>query len=275
MSLKGVAQETIRICDNGYFINSNNEKISISESMKYCIDNTYLYTPEKLTKILEEKNEQEVNSCQIEVTSETTQFAAHRIVVEEGVEDPLLLNFASAKNPGGGFINGAKAQEEDLSRCSGLYPSLMTKEVYYTTNRANSCMLYLDYMIYSPRVPWFRTRSRNMLDYSFEASVLTAPAPNAGVYLQRDGKKRKLEECLRRRCGMVLAAAEEKGHRYLVLGAWGCGVFRNDPDMVADAFGKWLESDRFKGCFDRVIFAIYTGSKNRSTLTSFENRFSI
>ena len=56
---------------------------------------------------------------------------------------------------------------------------------------------------------------------------------------------------------MVLAIARENKHRNLLLGAWGCGVFKNDPNMVADAFGAWLESPTFQGCFDRVVFAVY------------------
>jgi uncharacterized protein (TIGR02452 family) len=58
-----------------------------------------------------------------------------------------------------------------------------------------------------------------------------------------------------------------------LLGAWGCGVFQNDPAMVADAFGQWLESPRFQGCFDRVTFAIYDSSKSQETLKAFEARF--
>jgi uncharacterized protein (TIGR02452 family) len=53
----------------------------------------------------------------------------------------------------------------------------------------------------------------------------------------------------------------------------GCGVFCNDPSMVADVFGRWLEHPRFLGCFDKVIFAIYTSNQNIDTLTAFQTRF--
>ncbi len=134
--------------------------------------------------------------------------------------------------------------------------------------------MYTDHMIYSLDVPWFRTRSRNLLDHVFLASVISAPAPNAGEVLRRDRSAGpKIESCLRRRCGMVLAVAHDQGHRNVLLGAWGCGVFRNDPAVVADAFGTWLESEAFAGTFDRVVFAILTGSRNRSTREAFERRF--
>jgi len=83
----------------------------------------------------------------------------------------------------------------------------------------------------------------------------------------------KIEAALRRRAGLVLAVAADNGHRTVLLGAWGCGVFRNDPALVADAFGKWLESDKFAGAFDRAVFAIYDRSKDRATLSAFKQRF--
>ncbi|MEM7034097.1 MAG: TIGR02452 family protein, partial [Chloroflexota bacterium] len=210
----------------------------------------------------------------IEVTAETTQVAAHRLVVEEGCDNVILLSYASARNPGGGFINGAKAQEEDLSRCSGLYPCLLTQPTYYEVNRTQKSLLYTDHIIYSPNVPWFRTKSRNLLDEVFLASVITAPAPNAGQHLRRNPNDwPSIERALRRRAGMVLAIAKDQGHRILLLGAWGCGVFRNDPAMVADAFGHWLTQPIFSRCFDRVVFAVYDPGREKKTLQAFQTRF--
>jgi hypothetical protein len=123
-------------------------------------------------------------------------------------------------------------------------------------------------------VPWFRIRSRELLDDYFLASVITAPAPNAGQVLRRDSNALPaIEKILRQRAGYVLAVAQDNGHRSLLLGAWGCGVFANNAAMVADAFGQWLESPRFQGCFDRVVFGIYDSSKSKNTLNAFENRF--
>ena len=135
-------------------------------------------------------------------------------------------------------------------------------------------MLYTDHMIYSPNVPFFRIRSRQLIDYIYLASVITAPAPNAGQALRRDPYSvTRIAQALRQRAGMVLAVAREQGHRTLVLGAWGCGVFRNDPHLVADAFGSWLESDTFQGCFDRVVFAVYDPRKEQTVLQAFIKRF--
>ncbi len=61
------------------------------------------------------------------------------------------------------------------------------------------------------------------------------------------------------------------GHRTLLLGGWGCGVFRNDPALVADAFGVLLSSDRFSGAFDHVTFAVFDRTKLVHPV--FESRF--
>ncbi|HVT71393.1 MAG TPA: TIGR02452 family protein [Trebonia sp.] len=67
-----------------------------------------------------------------------------------------------------------------------------------------------------------------------------------------------------------MAAAH--GHRTLVLGAWGCGVFRNDPAVVATAFAGHL--DRTRGRFDRVVFAVYDRRAGTPVLDAFRAVFS-
>ncbi len=274
MSLKNIAKETLAIIEDGGFINGAGKRIDFSEQQAAAIANTRLYTPAQLESVLAKQTSCGESSLSVEVTDETTQIAVHRLTHNEGCSDLVLLNFASARNPGGGFINGAKAQEEDVTRCSGLYPCLLTQPAYYEVNRKQKSLLYTDHIIYSPNVPFFRTQSRSLLDYYFLASVITAPAPNAGEYLRRnpDGQA-NLKETFWRRAKMVLTVARDNNHRTLVLGAWGCGVFRNDPHFVADVFATWLASPEFHGCFERVVFAVYDPSKTQNTLRAFQARF--
>jgi uncharacterized protein (TIGR02452 family) len=151
---------------------------------------------------------------------------------------------------------------------------LLTQPLYYTQNRAYPSKLYTDYAIYAPNVPWFRTHSRELLEYTFLSSVITAPVPNAGQVLRHDATAGpRIEAAIRRRAGIVLAIAREQRHRTLLLGAWGCGVFRNTPSMVADAFGTWLMSPEFRGCFDRVVFAVYDTGGEQRILRAFQTRF--
>ena len=285
MSLKGIAKQTLAILEAGSYEAPSGATVTIRDQVAAAIAGTELFTPDGLDQLLHPAEAPERDAAnrdagsgtpRIEVTDETTQIAAHRLTLEEDVDHLVLLNFASARNPGGGFINGAKAQEEDVTRCSALHPCLTRESVwrYYEVNRATSSLIYTDHLIYSPAVPFFRTRSRNLIERPFLSAIITAPAPNAGQVLRRDPDALpRIEQALRRRAGKILALAEARGHRNLLLGAWGCGVFQNVPATVADAFGAWLEGQRFAGAFDRVVFAVYDSTKDKRVRRAFEARF--
>ena len=271
------AAQLLHILELGEYQAPSGQHRLIGPAQRAAEQGTRLYTPEQAAALLGPDAAPDPSGrrdATVEVTAETTQAAAHRLAQVQGVERVVVLNFASARNPGGGFLRGARAQEEDLCRCSGLYPCQLTQPIYYEVNRAQRSMLYTDHLIYSPAVPWVSVKAGQLLEEPFLASVITAPAPNAGEHAQRaQGGQRTLLPVLRRRAGMVLAVARDQGHRALVLGAWGCGVFRNDPTLVAAAFGDWLEDARFQGCFDHVTFAIYSRDQADANLTAFRRRF--
>ena len=270
MSLKEKAREVLKIIeDKGYF-NTKNEWIDLGRSLDNSLDNTITYKPDDFPD-LDWVDNDNISQAKIEITEETTQIAASRMVAE-GCEDVVLLNFASARNPGGGFLNGAKAQEEDLSRCSTLHSSLITQTEYYEKNRAQKSMLYTDYAIYTPDVAWFRTRSRGVPDDLFHASVITSPAPNANQALRKGEAEFLIEKTFVRRSCQILHIAREHKHRNLILGAWGCGVFGNDPQMVADTFKQWLNTE-FTDDFDRVVFAVYDRTKTKNVYRTFKDTF--
>jgi len=271
MSLKGIAQQTLEIISSGHYQNSKGERVELAASVQRAVEETRLYTPAALSNLLSSTEAAERGAC-IHVANETTQIASERLSRRH--DDVVLLNFASAKNAGGGFLNGAKAQEEDLARCSALYPCLMTQREYYEANRRDGTMLYTDHMIYSPAVPFFRVTSRELIDVPFYSAVITAPAPNAGEHLRRHpGGHAEISAALRRRAGYVLAVAKDRGHRHLVLGAWGCGVFRNDPSEVAAVFADWLSDRQFADAFDHVDMPVLDRTKSQANITAFETRF--
>ncbi|MDC0677521.1 TIGR02452 family protein [Sorangium atrum] len=272
MKLTSIAAETVQIASRGEYTAPSGATVRIRDRVLAAVKGTVLYRPGSLDAW--EPKERLDRPTAIQVTGETTGAAGRRLIEQEGEARVMALNFASAKNPGGGFLRGAKAQEEDLARCSALYASLVEQRDYYDQNRACGSFLYTDHIIYSPDVPFFRDEQHALLDRPFALSIITAPAPNAGEAFQRDdAADQEIRAALERRADMVLAAAGAHGHRCLVLGAWGCGVFRNDPREVADVFARCLGSPRFRGAFSRVVFAVYDRGDDRPNYRAFQERF--
>ena len=275
MSLAGIAKENDAIIANGGYRAPSGDAVDLAREFAACFDGTSLYRPDKLSGLLDACPARDATRWDTSVsvvcskTGEAGRTLAARVEVA-----PVVLNFASAKNPGGGYVRGAKAQEEDLARCSALYYSQLRQREYYEMNRAETSLLYTDTMIYSPRVPFFRDEKNRLLQKPVLLSVITAPAPNAGEALLRDPNAGpSISSALERRAGMLLALAQAEGHPDIVLGAWGCGVFRNNPESVAAVFADWLESDRFKGVFRNVVFAVYERKPPGATFQAFAERF--
>lgn len=273
MSSAGVAKETLAILERGSYVAPSGATVVVRAEVDAAVAGTVLHRPDDFATLGLSGGMSGGEPAHVEVTSETTAEAARRLVVDEGLAHVVALNFASAKNPGGGFLGGAKAQEEDLARCSALYPCQLTQREYYDVNRATASMLYTDHIIYSPDVPFFRDEDLRLLESPFVVSIITAPAPNAGE-AKRNGRSegRHVREVLAARARKVVQVAAAHGHRVLVLGAWGCGVFRNEPAHVADAFARALDDRAFAGAFDRVVFAIWERGTARPTGRAFAQR---
>ncbi|RJS25057.1 TIGR02452 family protein [Corallococcus sp. H22C18031201] len=269
MGLEDIGEETVRIARRGTYVALSGQEVSIRDAVSHAVQGTRLYRPGDFESLA--LPVAPGGGMRIEVTPEKTGEAARRLVEMEGAR-VLALNFASARNPGGGFLGGAKAQEEDLARCSALYACLVTQPEYYDANRAAGTPLYTDHVIYSPDVPFFRNEALELLERPFGVSLMTAPAPNAGQALRADaGVGPRLREVLFARALKVLQVAAHQGHRTLVLGAWGCGVFRNNPRDVAEAFAQGLRA--LPGRFERVVFAVYERGSGGPNQRAFRERF--
>lgn len=263
-------RETVELVERGTYVAPSGRTVSIASEVAYAKANTRAFSAGAdftSTRAF-------ADSTRIDVTSETTARATQRLVLDES-EEPghtACLNFASAKNPGGGFLSGARAQEEDLARRSALYACQLTQKHHYDANRACGTPVYTDSLLWSPLVPFFRDDRLVFVEQPWLCGVLTAPAPNMGAMLKRDASARPLvEAALARRAAYVLAVLAHVEQRVLVLGAWGCGVFQNDPAFVAHTFASLLDGE-FKGVFARVVFAIHDSSADKSTLHAFERR---
>lgn len=263
-----IAADTLNILEQGFFLNARGQKILISPDLAA----SRLYTPEQLDAMLSNLQTGSSFQTRIEVTGETSLEAAQRL--NQNSQPWLCLNFASAKNAGGGFMGGAQAQEESLARSSALYPTLIAHPQYYQFHRTHRSLLYSDHMIYSPAVPVFKNDSGELLLQSYPLSFITSPAPNFGA-MGQSGDVQKVPAVLENRSAKILALALHHGYRNLILGAWGCGVFRNDPTQVAQTFKKHLgQGGRFEGRFEHIVFAVFDRSKEQATFKAFQKELS-
>ena len=195
-------------------------------------------------------------------------------------------NFASASNPGGGVVNGASAQEECLCRCSGLYFNLNTRAMwdgFYQPHRDAHDPIHNDDIIYTPGVTVFKTDTAmpELMPESdwYDVDVITCAAPNlrnqpSNKYNTGDGNKQTVmkdkdllalhEKRLRR----ILEVALSEGCDTIILGAFGCGAFQNNPEVVAQANRNVIKD--YLHAFKNIEFAVYCSPRDDRNFKIFE-----
>ena len=188
-----------------------------------------------------------------------------------------VLNFASATNPGGGVIKGSSAQEEAICRCSTLYPNLKEQYIrntFYAPHRRAHDPLHNDDCIYTPGVIVFKSDT----DYPqllpeekwYSVNVMTCAAPNlrespSNAMNSGDGdnavhiSREELQALHEKRMRRVLEIAWAKENEVVILGAFGCGAFRNPPTVVAQAMKTIVQEYRKK--FETIEFAVYCSTQ--------------
>lgn len=195
-------------------------------------------------------------------------------------------NFASASNPGGGVVHGASAQEECLCRCSGLYFCLNVPtmwEGFYKPHRAAHDPIHNDDIIYTPDVTVFKTdtASPRMMPESewYNVDVITCAATNlrenpSNIYNHGDGNAkasvsdRELFAIHEKRLRRIMNVAVAEGAEAVILGAFGCGAFMNNPDVVSDV-AKTVVKDYLKA-FKVIEFAVYCSPRDESNFVAFD-----
>jgi uncharacterized protein (TIGR02452 family) len=249
--LAGLGRQTAEICTAGTYTAPSGGAVSIRDSLGRAVAGTRDYPAGSALP----SPRTDLHRTIFEVRNETTLAAARRL----SNRNVVALNFASAKHPGGGHLSGARAQEESLARASGLVPCIAGSAMY-AHHRAASDAMYSTWAVWSPGVPVFRA-----------CAFITSPAVNAKVVLERDGSRRAaIRATMDERVRWVLVIAAAHGHESLVLGAWGCGVFGNDPAEVAELFHAALTTT-FRGTFGHVAFAVL--DRERATIAPFESHF--
>jgi len=266
-SRKTIAQETLKIQQQGYYT-INGVQINFDEKQKASEKDSFLITPEKGMQLVQAFKPPLTGSmASISVVNQSVIQA----ILNMQNDNPTVLNFASAKNPGGGFLGGAMAQEEALAASSGLYNTLLLHKDYYDLNRACGTMMYTNHAIYSPQVVFFRDAKFTLLEYPVTASVLTLPAVNMGQVILKGEDIQEAKHVMKERMRLCLTIFAHTNNKHLILGAYGCGVFRNNPHDVAQWWKELLLEEGYARFFTQIVFAVMDTSKTQANISAFES----
>ncbi len=189
----------------------------------------------------------------------------------------LVLNFANALQPGGGYLSGSNAQEECLCRESTLYASLTSDESagMYEYNLSNPSPVVSDILIFSPAVEIFRAGSSSgytLLKQTRFTAVFTVPAPDVRGTAENILQK-EIDQVMKWRIENILSTAALFRYPTLTLGAWGCCVFGHDTAKVAAYFHDVLYSENMIRFFSDICFAIWDTSENQYNYHAFSSLF--
>ena len=207
----------------------------------------------------------------VTVTGDRSFQAAMRLHRENPEAKIAVMNFANAFHPGGGVTEGASAQEECLCRTSTLYPLLYRRTLrdsFYRYHQNLKSLNATDTLIYTEGVVICKTDEdlpkRMPKEDWVTVDVITIAAPDLRLIDDRffeqseDSYRMSKAELfgyhVKRAIHMFTCAAANKAD-ILVLGAFGCGAFRNDPTVVANAYKTAMSV--FPKVFDKIEFAVY------------------
>ncbi len=267
------AQEVRRIVAAGSY-EVEGVTVDLAPALGTALNGVRLITPRQWHRLIDQARERCTGPvAAVSLTDETTVQALERLTAT-GHSQVAALNFASARRPGGGWDGGSPAQEESLARASALVATLEEAPGYYAANRACEHLFYTDHAIWSPSVPFFMHNDGSLLPNPHVAGIITMPAPNVGAMQLTEEDLLELPAVWRRRITAVLALAIMQDVRHLVLGAWGCGAFRNEPSEVALCFREVLTEGPWLRGFASVTFAIFEGSREPRCLTAFREALS-
>lgn len=265
-------QDNVEIFEDTQRLYKSNEQLisaikhSSAEQQCFLCENRYWYGPEH--RMYQKPARIIVSQKRTLESAAPYAYAGKKVCV---------LNFASATNPGGGVVKGSSAQEEAICRCSTLYPNLNEPRMrcqFYASHRRANDPLHNDDCIYTPGVVVFKldTDYPQLLPEEkwYSVNVLTCAAPNLrerpsngmnsgdgddAVHISRE----ELQALHEKRMRKVLEIAWAKGNEVVILGAFGCGAFRNPPSVVAQAMKTVVQEYRMK--FETIEFAVYCSTQ--------------
>ncbi len=280
-----ILQDTLTILEQGYYI-KNGRKIYLRLTRKK-MEEAWVYLPKDVKNISENKDFLHIHrvgrcdySCE---NMDSFGLARKRIRMAPDSyknEQILVLNLANPVNKGGGVRRGANAQEEDLCRKSSLLVSLEGSQSarYYEYNRSLNTYMGSDAIIIHPQVEIIKDEKGDLLDETVIVAVMTCAAPMLRNGMEGMSQEQYESMMLGRITGMLKAAAF-MGYKRLVLGAFGCGAFRNDARVVSDLFYKALKEFDYDGMkeadmFHAIDFAVLDHTDDQYNFKEFFRNFS-
>ncbi|WP_276911896.1 TIGR02452 family protein [Dubosiella newyorkensis] len=231
------------------------------KSLLYDIPLTHYFSEEEL-RILRNRIEESFEPL-VEFMDETSTEALVRLRKENPDFKICILNFASAIHAGGGWLSGALAQEEQISRSSNLVRGLKTQPAFYALNRGSvdryhNCVYRHD-LLYSKDVLFFKDDDGKELEKKIKADVITLPAPNLkDVHTIQVLNGDSYSKVIKNRLMGMAAVINEMKPDLVVLGAWGCGAFRNEPRKMGKIFSEIVPYLNVK----KVVFSIPKDARN-------------
>lgn len=229
-----------------------------AEEIKECVENTTIYDAKNVNELqtVFKPGELSMKVLKTDTVDALFKYSGDKLAV---------LNFASYKNAGGGFLNGSRAQEECLCHKSFLYNVLKEFEIsYYEPNRKDlNRALYRDKALYSPDIRFEHDGKMKRCD------VITCASPNFSA-AERFVNREQNNKVMRQRIRFLLNIAKREGVDTLILGSWGCGVFQQDPEFVAKCFVEECKNI-FTDTNIHVVFAVIPPLPNQTdNCTPFE-----
>lgn len=248
------ARKCFIACKQGYYENRNKENVQISDMIYNCLSKTKFYEDDHKFELPPLKQKEE---GLIEIRNESTLKGSYRMCVLENKKNVCALNFANAFTPGGGVLYGARAQEETICRSSALYYSLIqeTSSQFYEYHNKNSSKFgeaASDSMIYTPDCPTWKVDDKT-LDKPFLVSYITSAAIDNAF---REKTKEQAKIIHDERIKRIIDCAIINGVKNLILGAFGCGAFHNDPNDISQLFKKHLIDNGKRYYFESISFSI-------------------
>ncbi|CAL6040851.1 Conserved_hypothetical protein [Hexamita inflata] len=239
-NLVDLAEEAIKISKERQYLN-----VKLPEQ-----EPPVVYTEKMIKDLI--KHQKPVDT---EISCEVIKSCTVNAAIQYSGQKVVILNFANGHHPGGGFTIGARAQEEQICRCSDLYSSLMRcMDDYYVYHSERQDIQDTERIIVSKNYI-FKNTNFNLLEQPVEVIVVTC----AAVTAYQEPNEKRVHLLMKNRISNIMAVVRSLNADVAILGAFGCGAFANDPNFVAQCFKEDVQK---KICCKKNVFAVVSEGQN-------------